>query len=48
MTKPCDHCNTADYKKYGSDYFKCDKPCKRAKICKKNDEQLMKKLEEEK
>lgn len=34
----------ADCKKYKSDYFKCEKPCERAKMCKRNDEQLLKML----
>lgn len=35
MNKPCEHCDKADKKK--SDYFKCDCPCYRAKLCYKND-----------
>ncbi len=42
MNKPCEHCDKADCKKYKSDYFKCEKPCERAKMCKRNDEQLLK------
>ena len=44
MNKPCEHCDKADYKKYGSDYFKCKKPCERAKLCKRNNESFMKML----
>ena len=44
MNKPCEHCDKADYKKYGSDYFKCEKPCERAKMCKRNDEKFFKML----
>lgn len=44
MNKPCEHCDKADYKKYGSDYFKCKKPCEKAKLCKRNGEQFMKML----
>ena len=31
MNKPCEHCEKADCKNYKSDYFKCEKPCERAK-----------------
>lgn len=44
MNKPCEHCDKADRKKYNGDYFKCKKPCERAKMCKRNDEQLLKML----
>lgn len=44
MNKPCEHCDKADLKKYNGDYFKCKKPCERAKMCKRNDEQLLKML----
>ena len=42
MNKPCEHCDKSDHKKYGSDYFKCEKPCERAKMCKRNDEKFLK------
>ena len=44
MNKPCENCNKADNRKYKSDYFKCEKPCERAKMCKRNDEQFLKML----
>ena len=44
MNNPCGLCNKADNEKYGSDYFKCEKPCERAKMCKRNNEQLLKML----
>ena len=44
MNKPCEHCDKVDCKKYKSDYFKCEKPCEREKMCKRNDEQLLKML----
>lgn len=39
MNKPCEHCNKADTKKEG--YYKCEKPCKQAKACYKNDVLLL-------
>lgn len=34
MNKPCEHCDKADYKKYGSDYFKCKNLAKEQKCAK--------------
>lgn len=38
MNKPCEHCNTADKEKQG--YFKCDNPCKQAKMCYESDKRM--------
>lgn len=35
MNKPCEHCDRADSKREG--YFKCEKPCNRARACYEND-----------
>lgn len=35
MNKPCEHCDRADSKREG--YFKCEKPCNRARVCYEND-----------
>lgn len=39
MNKPCEHCDRAE--KSRMEYFKCDKPCQRAKQCYENDKKLM-------
>lgn len=41
MNMPCEHCDKADKR---DEYYKCDKPCNRAKQCYKNNVALMKTL----